>query len=91
MKAFVTTLGFLSMAFYSHAQINIYWALTIPDSLKKDADVIIREENIKLTIKDKNTAWLNVHQVFTVLNEQAKKSCFSRSIPISFGCLMRRR
>ena len=58
------------------AQPNIYSALTIPDSLKKDADVVIREENIKLSVKDKNTAWYDVHQVITVLNEQGKKSLF---------------
>ncbi len=57
----------------SHAQMNIYSALTIPDSLKKDADMVIREENIRLSIKDKNTAKYEVHQVITVLNEQAKK------------------
>ncbi len=57
----------------SRAQLNIYSALTIPDSLKKDADMVIREEHIKLSIKDKNTARYEVHQVITVLNEQAKR------------------
>ena len=71
-----TTLFLLLTAFFSHAQLNIYSALTIPDSLKKDADMVMREENIKVTIKDKNTAWLDVHQIFTVLNEQAKKISF---------------
>ncbi len=35
--------------------------------------MVMREENIKLSIKDKNTAKYEVHQVFTVLNEQGKK------------------
>jgi len=73
MKRLNTTLFLLLIAFCSHAQPNIYSALTIPDSLRKDADMVMREENIKLTVKDKNTAWYEVHQVFTVLNEQAKK------------------
>lgn len=58
------------------AQENIYSALTIPDSLKKDADIVIRDENIKLSVKDKNTAWYDVRRVITVLNEQGKKFLF---------------
>lgn len=73
MKKLLIIIFFTCVAFYSHAQLNIYSALTIPDSLKKDADMVMREENIKLTVKDKNTAWYEVHQVFTVMNEQAKK------------------
>ena len=73
MKKFKATLFLLLIVFYSHAQPNIYSALTIPDSLKKDADMVMREEHIKLVIKDKNTARYEVHQVFTVMNEQAKK------------------
>ncbi|MEP7238293.1 MAG: DUF3857 domain-containing protein [Ferruginibacter sp.] len=68
-----TVLLFVFITICTHAQLNIYSALTIPDSLKKDADMVIREENIKLTIKDKNTARYDVKLVFTVLNEQAKK------------------
>lgn len=55
------------------AQLNIYSALTIPDSLKKDANVVVREEFIKFTIKDINSARYDVHQVITVLNEQGKR------------------
>ena len=73
MKKLNTILFFLLSIFYSHAQPNIYSALTLPDSLKKDANVVTREEKIKLTIKDKNSALYEVHQVITVLNEQAKK------------------
>ena len=72
MNKLNTTLFFILLGFCSHAQLNIYSALTIPDSLKKNADVVIREESIKLSIKDKNTAWYDVHRVFTVLNENAK-------------------
>ncbi len=62
-----------SIALFGAAQPGIYSALTIPDSLKKDADIVVRDENIRLTIKDKNTARYEVRQVVTVLNEQAKK------------------
>ena len=73
MKKTVTLLLLLEIALFSQAQVNIYSALTIPDSLKKDADMVMREENIKLSIKDKNTARYEVHKVFTLMNERAKK------------------
>lgn len=63
----------LHTAYGSNAQLNIYSAFTIPDSLKKDADVVLRDETIRLSVKDKNTARYEVHQVFTVMNEQAKR------------------
>jgi hypothetical protein len=73
MKKLLILLLLNGHAFFSHAQLNIYSSLTIPDSLKKDADVVVREEIIKLTVKDKNTARYEVRQVFTVLNERAKR------------------
>lgn len=73
MKKLLTLVLLTGTGFCSLAQLNIYSALTIPDSLKKDADMVMREEHIKLIIKDKNTARYEVHQVFTVMNEQAKK------------------
>jgi len=57
----------------SYAQKNIYSALTIPDSLRRNADVVVREEIIKLTIKDKNTARYEVRKVITIMNEQGKQ------------------
>ena len=54
------------------AQTNIYSWLTIPDSLKRDADVVIRDEYIKFTVKDINSAKFEVHDVYTILNEQGK-------------------
>ena len=73
MEKLFAFLLLITIAIGAHAQPNIYSALTIPDSLRKDADMVMREENIRLIIKDKNTARYEVQQVFTVLNEQAKK------------------
>ena len=56
----------------ANAQMEIYSALTIPDSLKKNADVVLRDEYIKFTLKDINSAKYEVHDVFTILNEQGK-------------------
>ena len=72
MKYLFTIILLHSMV-WCNAQLNIYAVLTIPDSLSKNANMVMREEIIKLSIKDNNTAKYEVHQVFTVLNEQGKK------------------
>jgi len=76
MKIVAALLPFFLVINCSYAQPNIYSALTIPDSLKKDANLVMREEYIKLSVKDKNTARYEVRQVFTVMNEQAKGYLF---------------
>lgn len=76
MKIVATLLLFFLATHCSNAQQNIYSVLTIPDSLKKDASLVMREEYIKLVVKDKNTARYEVRQVFTVMNEQAKGILF---------------
>ena len=73
MKKLVALLFLTVLAICGRAQLNIYSALTIPDSLKKDANVVVREENIKFIIKDINSAKYEVHQVLTILNEQGKR------------------
>ena len=72
MKNITTILLFTIIALNTRAQINIYSALAIPDSMKKDADVVVRDEYIKFTIKDINSAKFEVHDVYTILNEQGK-------------------
>lgn len=69
------------------AQMNIYSALTIPDSLKKDADVVTREENIKFILKDPNSARYEVHEVYTVLNERGKEYLSFRKLSDKFEVL----
>lgn len=73
MKKLIIVLFLVAQSSGSFAQLNIYSSLIIPDSLRKDADLVVRDEQIKLTLKDKNSAWYNVHYVFTILNERAKK------------------
>jgi hypothetical protein len=72
MKKITGLLLLLFVALQINAQTNIYSAFTIPDSLKKDADVVVRDEYIKFTIKDINSAKFEVHDVYTILNEQGK-------------------
>jgi transglutaminase-like putative cysteine protease len=53
------------------AQSFNYMSL-IPDSLKKDADVVTREESSFFKVKDINDATLQVHEVVTVMNPDGK-------------------
>jgi hypothetical protein len=71
-KISVFSISALVFALQAGAQPGIYSALTIPDSLRNNADVVIRDENIKFTVKDINTAKYEVHKVITVLNEDGK-------------------
>jgi hypothetical protein len=73
MKKLASILFSLFCASGGYAQVNLYAASAIPDSLKKDANVVIREELIKFTVKDINSAKYEVHQVYTILNEQGKR------------------
>jgi Domain of Unknown Function with PDB structure (DUF3857) len=73
MKKVNSLLLLIVVALQINAQTNIYSAFTIPDSLKKDADVVLREEYIKFTLKDINSAKHEVHKVYTILNEGGKE------------------
>ncbi len=47
-----------------------YPVADIPDSLKKDADVVVRQEVKVFTISAENRATLSVHYAVTILNER---------------------
>lgn len=69
--------AFISWAIFffmpaANAQMDIYSSFTIPDSMKKNADVVLRDEYLKLKLKDANSASYEVHNVITILNEQGK-------------------
>ncbi len=72
MKKITAFLVLNSIVLFGTAQPGIYSALTIPDSLMKDANIVIRDEKIRFAIKDINTAKYEVNRVVTVLNEQGK-------------------
>ncbi len=48
---------------------NKYSALSIPDSLKKNADAVMRQDYQSFTVKDINSALWEIHEIVTVLNE----------------------
>jgi hypothetical protein len=72
MKQYALFLSVLFTTVICKAQFN-YAAFAIPDSLKKNADAVTRDEYIKFTIKDVNTARYEVHEVVTVLNEAGNR------------------
>jgi len=55
--------------YYLHAQS--YNALLIPDSLKKEARAVVREDEMILEIRSPSKATLKEHHVYTILNEAA--------------------
>jgi transglutaminase-like putative cysteine protease len=87
IKKIILLLLLHAVGFSAAAQADVYSAQTIPDSLKKDADVVIRDEYYKLSVKDKNTAKYDVHQVITVMNEQAKSYLYFQTFSSSFVIL----
>ena len=58
-----------------HAQ-NGYSVGAIPDTLKKNARTVVREETMELDVSDMDRALLTVHEVVTVLHEGGKQALF---------------
>lgn len=58
------------------AQTPVYDAASIPESLKKNADVVKRFEQIDFEVKDIDKASYRVHQVYTVLNKDGASTLF---------------
>lgn len=87
MKKLFTFYFLIIIAITGHAQPDIYSAFSIPDSLKKDADAVVREDFMKFTIKDLNSARFDVHLVVTILNEQGKEYLNFRQFSYEFRVL----
>ena len=51
---------------------QVYNASSIPESLKKNASVIVHLDNTNVDIEDIDKATVTVHKIFTVLNDEAK-------------------
>ncbi len=52
---------------------NEYSVLNIPTELRKNASAVLRLDETRFTIKDINNARMDVHQVVTILNEDASR------------------
>ena len=87
MKKIVILFMFSWVTADAVAQISTYSAFTIPDSMKKNADMVLRDEYIKLIVKSSNSARYEVHDVFTVLNEQGRRELFFNKFSDKFSKL----
>src|SRR5262245_33332216 len=72
MKKCMSVLVAVCMGSALCAQIPTYDLASIPEAVKKDADVINRYEDIFFEVTDIDRASLKVQQVYTVLNEEGK-------------------
>jgi len=69
MKSNITFLLLLFVTVFSFAQNKEYSVLIIPDSLKQNANAVIRLSNIDISIISQNSMVINTKVVTTVLNE----------------------
>jgi hypothetical protein len=72
MSKLLTVVGILFF-FHLHAKDELKYPIsTIPEELKKDVDVIVRDEQWVFKILSKSSANWHVHEVHTILNERGK-------------------
>lgn len=57
-----------------------YNASTIPDSLKQDADVVVRYDDVELKIKGAGRATYSNHRLVTILNEKGKNAAILQAL-----------
>ncbi|MFY8008364.1 MAG: DUF3857 domain-containing protein [Flavobacterium sp.] len=69
MKSFFLSLFFLSLSLVVHAQKLEYASLTIPDSLKQNANAVVRLHEVSINIPSQNEMTIKTKVVTTVLNE----------------------
>ena len=72
MKKTILFTFFILIVLSAWSQTISYNLSAIPDSIKKDAKVIVQSENQIFTIDDINDAHLYVHKIYTVVNEDGK-------------------
>ena len=72
MKKGVLYIFFITMALTVRSQVISYNLSAVPDSIKKDARVIVQLEDQVFTIEDIDDASLRVHKIYTVVNEDGK-------------------
>ena len=74
MKSGFFSLIFLFLSFVVSAQKLEYASLTIPDSLKQNANAVVRLREVSINIPSQNEMFINTKVVTTVLNELGLKS-----------------
>ncbi|OIV43357.1 DUF3857 domain-containing protein [Flavobacterium johnsoniae] len=74
MKSQVFTLFFLLFSLFSSAQKSEYSILTIADSLKENANAVVRLDQTDIVITSQRSMNIKTQRVVTVLNEKGNKT-----------------
>jgi hypothetical protein len=74
MRLILIPILFALANFSATAQELKYPVSAISEELKKDVDVVVREDHMWYKIRSINSATYHVHQVATIFNEQGNKS-----------------
>src|SRR6187431_3385866 len=74
MKRTIVILFCISLTLSSWSQVISYNLSAIPDSIKKDAKVIVQSESQVFTLQDIDEASLYIHKIYTVVNEDGKNA-----------------
>lgn len=72
MKKFIATIFSVSMSLFSWCQVISYDLAGVPDSIKKNAEVVVQFENKVFTLQDIDEASLYVRKIYTIVNEDGK-------------------
>jgi hypothetical protein len=72
MIKYIINAVILTCPFISNAQLPPAALVPIPEQLKKNANIVTREEKIVLEIKSPGKAYYNVHSIKTILNDAGK-------------------
>lgn len=72
MERIVVIVFWASLTLSSRSQVISYNLSAIPDSIKKNAEVIVQSESKIFTLQDIDEATLNVHKIYTVVTEDGK-------------------
>ena len=72
MQKVIILLFYILSGYSSWCQVISYNLSAIPDSIKKNAEVVVQFESKIFTVQDIGEASLSVHKIYTVVNEDGK-------------------
>src|SRR5215204_2338008 len=72
MKRVIAIVFYIVLSYSSWCQVVSYNLSAVPDSIKKNAEVVIQFESKVFTLQNIGEASLYVHKIYTVVNEDGK-------------------
>ena len=66
----IVVYSFLVLVFNAFSQENLYSSITISDNLKHNANAVVREHAVNITLKSSNEMVVNTKRIITVLNKK---------------------